>query len=890
MALTDLANRRREERLLAAQPAVAAPVVQPQTKLNPRAAEAAHASQAATHQSAVAANQAAGTGTFVGNYNPATGQYQTQPIPTGTIDVATKGGTIGYDSADWKPNQEGTGVVPVGYIDPESLVPMDEKSSTGRETPAQFQQRKLAVIQQNNELLKRQQIEQQIAAQRAASNAASTAASQNAGATAVNPLSGKTYTGGAAQRLQQRLGEEPIERQDYIERRRAEGASDAQIRSEIASLPPEQTGGVSSVPTVEEDPVAEETPQQTGQNQTVPQAAPMPDPNVGLLRNIAATLEDPIMKAILNAEADRAEMTGIGDPMSQSQFNAGEGAAIGKPFDAIDAILTRAFTTAENTYNAQKDFLKGQYDRNERLMAEREENINNQLTYANQKAVRDQKEATQKLLDSQTIMLALGGGFGSSDGNRELAEARLKGEEAIINLNKEFGFKKTDVSLAFTEEYNRAFENYQSAWNTATENFESKVSDISLQGISNQQAKSNALRTAYKEYVTEIKGARKEQASIISNATQRVYEYIGKEKTAERQREQDALDQIEYLSKTYPPEQIQDTIRELAKNVKSFDATLLAGMTPIDVQKKLDSARRGGGGGGLIPLPTVKPTLSFNEFVERKIAEEELDLGMSLTEDAKEELREESEAAWKAEYTSLMGPSFDDMPSSGDSQVDLAAKDYLDGRYGFGVTSMGRAASARGVNQRDVLDQVRVLESGGYRAEGETLTNDQKKAYNTFTGEQEKDKFYVAATEAISNGGVVLSNIDARTGVGDIAAINALQSGLIDPNATVRSEDIKLIQSAIALRQKFSTKFWMDRLNEGILLPEDSRAQMKEVVNNIVEMRKRNYNDMSAPKFEKRAQLLGLPSSVVYQFGASGDYGAVEGDEGLDEWLTSNGY
>lgn len=435
-----------------------------------------------------------------------------------------------------------------GLTDVRNLAPITTAGVT--ETAEQFEARKAAIIAQNTEIMKQQKLAAETAATKAAKSAAGAAAGAKAttaptaaapSASVQNPNTGQSYSGAAGQRLQGRL-----DRQDFIEQQRAAGRSDAEIRTMLDSMPPEQT----STPANTENSVQMETsvpmpetpkempagPSKDGEAGTpAVQPAPAVDPNSGLLRAIAATVEDPIMRAILSAEADRADMLAMSDPMGQAQFNQGADAkVIAKPYDAIDSILNRAYNTAEKTYSAQQTFLKGQYDRNEKLMADREENTKNQLAFANDKSIRDQKDVNKKLIDSQTIMLALEGGFGSHDGNLEIADARLKGEQAIIDLNKEFGFKNTDVSLAFTEMHNQAFDGYQQAWLTATDNFEARVSNLDLQGISNQQAKATALSSAYKDYVTEIKDARKEQAKIISDATKMVYDAIVKEKAAKQ--------------------------------------------------------------------------------------------------------------------------------------------------------------------------------------------------------------------------------------------------------------------------------------------------------------------------------------------------------------------
>lgn len=452
------------------------------------------AAQNTTHQAALQQNQQ-NQGQFVGNLNPQTGIVQSTPITPPSEPAPFRWGDQ-YNPGDQADN-----------------------------------------LRYNNELLRQEQIKQEMERDAAKSRAMG-----------VIPPALPQQTLGGFQPFGNRTSAEGmkanLDRQSFIEQKRAEGMSDAQIRTLINTLPPEQTGGVPAAATPAQPQAAPTaTPQATEAGPQAPAAptstptgkkgegeapvGPVASPGTNLLRNIAATVQDPILKAILLAEADQADAMGNPTAMSQGQFLAGaDAAAISKPYDAIDKILDRADATAKKVYASQEAFLKGQYDRNEKLMAAEQENIKNQLSFAQDKGVRDLADANKKMLDSQTIMLALQGGFGSSDGNREILEARLKGEEAIVNLNKEFGFKNTDVSLKFSEMHNQAFDSYQQAWLQATDNFENRVSQLDLQGISNQQAKSNALSGAYKEYTTEIKNARIEHANKISNATKMVLDVL----------------------------------------------------------------------------------------------------------------------------------------------------------------------------------------------------------------------------------------------------------------------------------------------------------------------------------------------------------------------------
>ncbi len=375
-------------------------------------------------------------------------------------------------------------------------------------------------------------------AQAAASLAGQRQATQGAGAAALSTggVTAKTQPGTmqerAAQRGQARMNtpnpspapNQPMQPTTQPTTQPTQPTGQPQIAGQVASNTPQvSTSGVSYTPPTQATP---QTPQASPQAT----APPPPTPTVNLLRSIAETEQDPITRAILSAQAEAIEANPISDPMGQAAFNTVNGKSIASPYDAIAQILDNARKTAQGSADAKKAFVKDQFERNDSLMALQQQQIQNQLTFANDRAVRDQAETNKKNLDSQTVMLALSGGFGSADGNREIIETRSKGEQAIMDLNKEFGFKRTDVSLQFTQMHNQAFDTYQTAWLEATDNFETKVANLDIQGISNQGAKADALNSAYKSYVSDIKTARKDHATALTEALKYVQEQHNKER------------------------------------------------------------------------------------------------------------------------------------------------------------------------------------------------------------------------------------------------------------------------------------------------------------------------------------------------------------------------
>lgn len=244
--------------------------------------------------------------------------------------------------------------------------------------------------------------------------------------------------------------------------------------------------------------------------------------------------QDPALQNLLTAakaEADAIGMVPAGQEMSRDQFNAGaDGQAIAKPYDAIDTILNKAGKKAEQFFDQSQSFLKEQQDRNDKLLAAQQANVQEQMAWQEQKLTRDLADANRKELDRMTVSYALRGGYGSDDANNQVSEARWKGEQAIADLQKEFGFKRTDVALQFTDLTQQAHDQYTVNWLNAQNNLEAKLSDLDIQGIANQQAKGNAIAGAYKGYMDEIKAGRKEYAGKVTDAAKFVYDATVKER------------------------------------------------------------------------------------------------------------------------------------------------------------------------------------------------------------------------------------------------------------------------------------------------------------------------------------------------------------------------
>lgn len=86
----------------------------------------------------------------------------------------------------------------------------------------------------------------------------------------------------------------------------------------------------------------------------------------------------------------------------------------------------------------------------------------------------------------------------------------------------------------------------------------------------------------------------------------------------------------------------------------------------------------------------------------------------------------------------------------------------------------------------------------------------------------------------------VQTGLSQKNGFGDITAINAFQR-MVDPGATVRSEDVTLLQSASGFIDKILSTYPIERLRQGDKLPETVRQRMLKTAQELYEARRKNY-------------------------------------------------
>jgi len=143
-----------------------------------------------------------------------------------------------------------------------------------------------------------------------------------------------------------------------------------------------------------------------------------------------------------------------------------------------------------------------------------------------------------------------------------------------------------------------------------------------------------------------------------------------------------------------------------------------------------------------------------------------------------------------------------------------------------------------------------------------TLTKQQADDALEIGGKVTADPVYKDMTDIQRGLLGVFSGLSQGDGFGDVTAINAFQR-MIDPGATVRAEDVVLLQSASAILAKISPKFISGKVTKGDKLPEQVRNQMRKVAKDLYDASILSYQSLSGNRFNSIAAVNGLTPGMI---------------------------
>ena len=531
------------------------------------------------------------------------------------------------------------------------------------------------------------------------------------------------------------------------------------------------------------------------------------------------------------------------------------------------------------------------YNQSQKLLQDREDQARKKLAWEEQTKIGEARKAAVEEVMQMESDLAFSGGGTTGAALKDIRQAENEWKRTIINLGVAYDFKEEDLAIEYAQKRMEIDNTYIKDSNSNLDKYLTHLQTIENQQFTSEEARRSARITANNSYLRGTEKIRKDKAEAIKADNKAMNDAIDKKRDDDQAKEQDALDQIEYLSAHYAPEEVADAIRELGKNVTSFDATSLAGISPLDVKKKIAGAQSGAGNGfgGLFPMPEQKPLQSYEEFVDQKIAAMEDEQNQSFGITKRDEIMLANESIWKKNYTASISPSIDSLPSSGNSVVDAAAKDVLNGVFG-GVDPIKRAAETRNVPRSAIAQQIDVYRKHGYVPDFQQFTDTQVERYEPFIKRIRGTDEYKTASNASFIVRRIESVLSLKTGQGDSTAIELLQRGMKDPGMAVRQDDINRIVAAVPWASKFDPVQWKDKVLSGTLFNENARQQFREVLLRLGGETIRAYNEEHLPNIRIEAKRLGLPESAFRDLNDLVDYGSIAEGDKIQDTVNSYGY
>lgn len=155
-----------------------------------------------------------------------------------------------------------------------------------------------------------------------------------------------------------------------------------------------------------------------------------------------------------------------------------------------------------------------------------------------------------------------------------------------------------------------------------------------------------------------------------------------------------------------------------------------------------------------------------------------------------------------------------------------------------------------------------------------TYTKQQLSSVNSLSDRFQKNDYVKKAVFAQNSIDIILQGLAQNNSTGDIAAINQFQAGMVDPGATVREGDVKLITNSAPLLARAQN--YLPRLIKGSVLPPEMRSEMRKISIDIYNMRAKNANEIAVTRFTNNAKKAGIQfEDIGQEFGQLDQTGAA---------------
>lgn len=246
--------------------------------------------------------------------------------------------------------------------------------------------------------------------------------------------------------------------------------------------------------------------------------------------------------------------------------------------------------------DSSKKLAKDIRDETDKLLAENQIRDQEKLEWQSQMATQKAEKMKTDEVTKMSIALALGGGFGSRAGLDQVASAESEWNKSILNLQKEYAFKKADVGAFYTEKYVEAQQKYRSDLGAASKEYDSSLDALEQQGFASSQARKLAETNADNALILNLATVRKEHAATVKGYVSDVYAEINRNRDDQRAQEQIGWTRLENVMKTYGSFAPQSLLDSIAKQLPGVNVSDVAKQMTLAEMKQF-KIKNGGGSG-----------------------------------------------------------------------------------------------------------------------------------------------------------------------------------------------------------------------------------------------------------------------------------------------------
>lgn len=317
---------------------------------------------------------------------------------------------------------------------------------------------------------------------------------------------------------------------------------------------------------------------------------------------------------------------------------------------AAEANKTESVNAAEKTNTDFQDFLstfqqKAQDSRDhlesileqnkkdqEEVLATNEANDRARLQYQRDLQTQEAERQKTKDLTKASIELALSGGSFSGAGNERVAEAERQWDSTILNLQKEFALKDTEVSAFYTEKYTTLQQNHRLDLYNATQTYDNTMEKYAMQGFSSLQARDKAETEARNQFRTDLSTAQTNLATKIDDLIKEAKNDVIQSKNQTRLDEANAWSQLQWISQVYGTNAPQSLITSLQKKLPGIDVQNILSSPTLAEQKAKKSSGSSGLSFSAYQMKADGTPMSYDDFVNQKKSELKADTTLSIAD------------------------------------------------------------------------------------------------------------------------------------------------------------------------------------------------------------------------------------------------------------------